>query len=944
MGGFSPRDFRYTILEKKRNVSLILSPLYVGILHSDFSRQALLWTGQCSGHYYIPYLGFDEVSLYPHDFNNIYKERVLPSITVVQHLLTEMTGKDEPYLLLYNTRLKPATKTEPECTKYSFHVHFFSVATKNIKGFKQVLSRLTDVPRHRDWKHNDEHGFFLVNSKNAIYDCAVYGGENQLFRGPFCGKSDNTNAVLQPIQVDEKDGNFYPVQDEVMDTPAGCVLTILRSRIRAPLDETHTLLVFDPPPPEDDMKTILTKAIKRKSMMHDDGEHIRIPRDILNDVLRPLIYSEVIPAFQKFKRNLSLGMAPGGGTTPVDDIEIVEDIVGGGHTRYYKVKDDSFCLMDPKHYHSKNPHKTRIHIDLLHCTIWQFCHGCNAGGEIYHFMQTGNIVQILPSVDAEFRGENGLELCTQPLNFIARYFKEDLIYNKSRDTVYVYDAALGIWAKGKKGNGVLGMLIDELNKKYAEYKHALLKAEYEEEIKIKLKEYEESEAYLEHKEKKRDNTKQKKITEARKNARKKQKKGNELIVISATQRVKLLDYLRSFGLANEADDMNIKTHLLTMSNLKTYNVFTGEIEDIQRENLHTGVMTAELSMDLEDIKEIQEWFLEIACGDKEMVVVLQRVAGYMMTFLVHDRKGYMMIGAGNNGKGLFKALLINCLRGAFGTEEKWKAVKNKFWYKAGQSGSAENSSPETMAIADKSLLYSGDMDSHKQICAQIYKQVIASEDMGARGLYIDASNIKPTGKVLWSINNVCNLEGTDNACWERTEFLRFSAKYTNDLSTVNPAKYRFPENKARYDHIASKSDAFFTVCVQALTSYYKQQEYDPVTNAPKFLPPFPTTSSMQREKLQARARKLPLASFIQTYTTYTDLIYEYAHVDQLFDNYLVYLDNSNEQQLKKQTTKLDFENSLLTSLDMTIDKQQVCHVKITSVPERPQKITGNSFF
>src|SRR5947207_427194 len=323
--------------------------------------------------------------------------------------------------------------------------------------------------------------------------------------------------------------------------------------------------------------------------------------------------------------------------------------------------------------------------------------------------------------------------------------------------IWVYDDVTRCWKTGISGNKIVGLLIDQLNRRYSAYiqakKHIVVDQQ------IRAFERSNREAWDPDEEKKHKET-------VYKEARKFLEKNNIFMRLNPDQRKKFLDDMRNYSARYEVQDFNPYGHLLPMKTLHCLNVFTYETEEMKPFHYFTSSINAELLANGHaDLFEIEKWFLEIASGNEEKAVYLKRIAAYMCTMLVHDRKLFVLKGTGKNGKGLFKAFICALLDGPPGSDPRWKFMPQAWWTKK-MSGmeNAEAASPESYMTLNKACLYTDDMD-RCPIDANKVKTIVAAEQRSARTLWGNPITIRPTAKVMWTSNYVPDGPGNDNAYW-----------------------------------------------------------------------------------------------------------------------------------------------------------------------------------
>ena len=361
-----------------------------------------------------------------------------------------------------------------------------------------------------------------------------------------------------------------------------------------------------------------------------------------------------------------------------------------------------------------------------------------------------------------------------------------------------------------------------------------------------------------------------------------------------------------------------------------------EYHSIEKEDYVTSLLNCRFVEDDDDgIALIEDWYAEVSCGDVTQATYMKWISGYCLGFGMHDRKFYVGHGTGKNAKGTHKGLIMRCADGSAGTVPVWKAVNQSYWtVSANATTSAEAASPETFQLLDKTFLYTDDM-ARAKIDTPKVKRIVAGEPASARALYGAPITVNPRTKVLWTTNFELDIDGKDNAAWERLAIIDYGAKYVETEIEVDHTKYRFLANRTRYEEILLKTDAFFSVSIKALHAYYASLPADPTTGHPLSLGAFPVSEKMNIRKRDARARQLPLANFMKLHTATTMEPLEMITITQLFDNYLLYLDNSNERKLRTSTTRMLFQDELMSSLEIRCVCDHVEFVKMTSFPAPP---------
>ena len=886
----------------------------------DVYKDSVCWTIMNTGDYFIPYIDIDEVGTQC-DFPVLWSGRVKVCLDLVQGLLKQW-NPDPVYQIYFNVR---QSDKFPGLYKYSFHVHFYKCLVANINAFKEALKKISGMPFKREWSKTGPTSYSVKEDKRSfIFDSAVYGGRKQLFRGPFCGKNGNPSACMVPIDVVPDEDGTPSVKTHGEDDVDARNEYILMARISSPVprDPHSGFVVCDLGPQEDRNQYPLVHVPSDDLFTASNTIRQQTKATAAYEFWRPLLYSEVIPAWQ-MRRDADSRLVGGSGwTIPLKNVSISKDVVHPHkpHVRILQVAGDTYCETDSNHYHSQNQHTINICVDIQQCVIWQNCFACGRGGVKYHFLHSKNAIVIKTADESRLTHESFYHPVHNVYNFLLDYYSDLFCHHQPTDTLYVLDTDTLVWRTGTTANGVVGKLYDAACSKFANYIQERQTAILDNTLSHYIRSNPHSPP----------DEIEKKRQELMKDGRKFIAKFSTLGQLSASARGKLVDDLRSYPVRMKVDDMNCFSHYVPMRNLQAYDVFTGETHEFKSRYLFTGIVNAELATDSNDIDAIEKWFMEIATGDADKARYLKIISGYMMTFLMHDRKFFVLKGTGKNGKGIHKQFLVSILSGARGTDARWKALNQTFWEKKANSNSgAEAPSPEAHGMINKTLFYTDDIE-RVAIDAGKVKRVVAGEVMSGRGLFMKPVVIEPKGKVLWTTNHTIDLPGNDNAAWERYSQIDYNTKYVDDPQCVDPAHYKFLQNDVAVQELLQKTDAFFTVSMFELTRYYKSLKFNPATGQPLTLTTFPVPPAVVAAKADARSQQLPLANFFRVHASQTAEPLYFAEIGTMFSAYINFLDNENERRVRNETTLTSFVRQLATSLEIRCSATHVIGWKLSS--------------
>lgn len=889
----------FHILGDDHDIAKLWAALYLheeGVKGWDVQYRAMCWTASAPGTVYVPYIDLDERGL-ENDFDRVWVTRVVPTTKAIQKAFENITTTQRP-LIFFNYR------QDDLLWKYSFHIHWPGFGVENIMQWKEFVLLIEDLPRKLIWTKKGDSWQVKTDEKNSIIDPAVYGGRRQLFRGPFCGKNDLPGAVMLPCCVRQ---NPETLKHEFVKgdfDKVAIIKAVLGARIvRWPSEVT--LLVF---------KSQKVFGAIRTEEFNPDSPSVSLSSaetsSPLFDFIMPIFLATILPRWQQRRKNILLSLCAQGAVVPIFPLKIIKNEPGNKPgVRFLKIEGDSFCEFDENHVHTQNMNSVGINVDFASCTIRQSCFACGVGRRpAYPFLHSNNRIEIADEKDSKFTAVSFFGKCECAHQLLLDYFSDFFVLQRITRTIWVYDRVHCVWRNDAPGNTIVGQLIDEINDKHALYLKAYKQIVVDRQIQAFNRAnveatQEQAEKFVV------------KIYEA---ARVFMTKNTPLVSIAVASRGKILEELRSFTVHHEVTEMNKIPNLIPMKNKKCVNVFTGEVKDMEAHHFFTSCVDAEMINDNEEIQTINEWFKEISTGDTKKAEYIKRICGYSFTFLVHDRKLYVLWGNGQNGKGMVKQFIMDINDGPEGFDSRSKNLLQNFWsYRGNASQSPENATPESHQLLNKTFFYTDDLapvplDTNK------VKRIAASERQSGRGLYGAPVDILPKGKIWWTVNFGPNAPGDDNAYWERAVYIKMLAKYLEEGLPVDHLAFRFRKNHARYKELLEMKDAFFTICVRELIAYYQSLPWNSARKEPEVLGSFPLPDSVKKTMLEERANKLPLAKFINDYTTPAIHLLQYVKVEELFRNYLIYLENINESRLKRETTESSFIQLMATALDIHV--------------------------
>lgn len=162
---------------------------------------------------------------------------------------------------------------------------------------------------------------------------------------------------------------------------------------------------------------------------------------------------------------------------------------------------------------------------------------------------------------------------------------------------------------------------------------------------------------------------------------------------------------------------------------------------------------------------------DITCGDKELALYLQRMAGYCLTGSTREQCCFFLYGGGSNGKSTFVDTLA-LIMGDY----------------------AATCQPETVMMRDKNPSARADIarlrgcrmvstfepNEGSRLDEGIVKQLTGGDRIVARFLYGKEFEFSPEFKILMATNHKPVIKGTDNGIWRRVRLVPFLAEIGED--------------------------------------------------------------------------------------------------------------------------------------------------------------------
>lgn len=265
--------------------------------------------------------------------------------------------------------------------------------------------------------------------------------------------------------------------------------------------------------------------------------------------------------------------------------------------------------------------------------------------------------------------------------------------------------------------------------------------------------------------------------------------------------------------------VDVHDELVGLRNNMAFNVKTGELRRIQKSDMMTGTIFADVFVDANgrldvahpQCMEIHRWFKEIAAGRNDLALYLKRLCGYSFTRMVWDRKFYVLYGAGSDGKSTLGKFFQECL----GHDRYFSVPASFFADGANAKTSAEGPTANAASFYGKTCAMTEDMSARSLDNAKI-KSYSAGDRVSGRKLYSNTTSWKQSAKLWFATNVDPHFSSLDQAIIDRLVVIPMDTRWVR-----NP-NYQLGEKMAdpKYlETLLTYTDAFATVVLHAFSQF-----------------------------------------------------------------------------------------------------------------------------
>jgi len=172
------------------------------------------------------------------------------------------------------------------------------------------------------------------------------------------------------------------------------------------------------------------------------------------------------------------------------------------------------------------------------------------------------------------------------------------------------------------------------------------------------------------------------------------------------------------------------------------------------------------------------------------VFPIKRVREYTMRFLssclsgdIREEKFYFWTGSGGNGK----SKLIEMIDFVLGDYSRSMDVA----FLTTKRGSSSSASPELENIKNARFVYMSEPEKTDLIYVGKLKQMTGGDKMTTRALFKGTTQFKPQFKIVLMCNDLPQLGGNDGGIWRRIEVVKYLAKFTDNIRSVNHDRHQY---------------------------------------------------------------------------------------------------------------------------------------------------------
>jgi P4 family phage/plasmid primase-like protien len=280
------------------------------------------------------------------------------------------------------------------------------------------------------------------------------------------------------------------------------------------------------------------------------------------------------------------------------------------------------------------------------------------------------------------------------------------------------------------------------------------------------------------------------------------------------------------------------------------------------------------------------------------VFPIDRVREYTMRFLssclsgeIREEKFYFWTGSGGNGKSKLVEL-IDFVLGDYSRSMDVAFLTTK-------RGSSSSASPELENIKNARFVYMSEPEKTDIIYVGKLKQMTGGDKMTTRALFKGTTQFKPQFKIVLMCNDLPQLGGNDGGIWRRIEVVKYLAKFTDNLRSVNHERHQYLAD----NQLTAKLEQWKLVFIVKL--FQKYVVYDKEGTCPP--------QEVKDETKQYKTSNDLIANWVDDRIIECE---EFTTFDDLYDDWESYCDDEGIPP-KQKPEKKDIKGELMKMQDKT---------------------------
>jgi putative DNA primase/helicase len=217
-------------------------------------------------------------------------------------------------------------------------------------------------------------------------------------------------------------------------------------------------------------------------------------------------------------------------------------------------------------------------------------------------------------------------------------------------------------------------------------------------------------------------------------------------------------------IAVRMDALDTDPWLLNCQNV-TIDLRTGERWDHDPNDLITQLVPMEYDPTAKAPRF--EQFLQEVLVDEDVIQFVQRFAGYSLTGDTRERVLAILYGSGKNGK----STLVELLRDAMGDYADNTDVETILLKKYSGVGN------DVAALKGARLVSTAEVEKGRRLAESKVKNLTGQDTVTARFLFCEPFSFRPEFKLWLSTNHKPEIQGTDDAIWDRIRLVPFTQRF-----------------------------------------------------------------------------------------------------------------------------------------------------------------------